>query len=199
MKILFVESSPTGEKSQTRRLARRLKERIQKIHPLAEIVQRDVAQTHIPHLDLPAVEALKMGAAGAAHESFLALSDRLIGELLSSDVIVIALPMWNFSIPSSLKAWLDHILRAGKTFSYSPDGPRGLLSGKRAILIASSGGVYSEGARKSADFAEPYMRMVLGFIGIEQVQTVRVEGLAIPTLTAGAIEAAEKAVDALTI
>ena len=106
------------------------------------------------------------------------MSDALIDELFAADTIALAVPMHNFSPPSTLKAWIDHITRAGRTFSYSSNGPDGLLKGKRAILVLASGGVYSNGPAKPFDFTEPYLRTVLGFIGITDVEVVRVEGVA---------------------
>ena len=107
----------------------------------------------------------------------IALSDALIDELFAADTIVMAVPMHNFAPPSTLKAWIDHIARAGRTFSYSY-GPEGLINGKRAIVVLASGGMYSNGPAKPFDFTEPYLRTVLGFIGIADVEVVRVEGVA---------------------
>jgi len=101
---------------------------------------------------------------------------KLTDELLGSDLLVIATPTWNFSIPSSLKAWIDLVVRPGKTFSYTNDGVLGLAKGKKAILVLASGGVFTEGPWKSWDFVEPYLRKILSFIGIDTVQTVRPEG-----------------------
>jgi FMN-dependent NADH-azoreductase len=112
----------------------------------------------------------------------LALSEALIEELFAADTIVIASPMHNFGVPSTLKAWIDHISRAGRTFSYGANGPQGLLKGKRAILVLASGGVYSNGQMKALDFTEPYLRAVLGFLGITEVDVVRVEGVAMSSI-----------------
>jgi FMN-dependent NADH-azoreductase len=112
----------------------------------------------------------------------MALSDTLIDELFAADTIVIASPMHNFGVPSTLKAWIDHISRAGRTFSYGANGPQGLLQGKRAILALASGGVYSNGRMKGFDFTEPYLRAVLGFLGITDVDVVRVEGVAMSAI-----------------
>ena len=108
----------------------------------------------------------------------MALSDALIDELFAADTIVVAAPMHNFGVPSTLKAWIDHISRAGRTFSYGANGPQGLLKGRKAILVLASGGVYSNGQMKAFDFTEPYLRAVLGFLGITNVDVVRVEGVA---------------------
>jgi FMN-dependent NADH-azoreductase len=129
----------------------------------------------------------------------LHLSDVLTDELLSSDLLVIASPMWNFGIPSLLKAWIDHVVRAGKTFNYAGAGVEGLAKGKRAILVLASGGVFSEGPWKSWDTVEPYLRQILGFIGIDDVQTARAEGMNMPALAIHAVPNGEKAVEALVI
>jgi FMN-dependent NADH-azoreductase len=123
----------------------------------------------------------------------------LKGQLMMSDLLVIACPMWNFGIPSSLKAWIDYVVRAGKTFNYAGAGVEGLAKGKKAILVLASGGVFSEGPWKSWDYVEPYLRQILGFIGIEDVQTVRAEGMNIPPLAIHAVPNGEKAVEALVI
>jgi FMN-dependent NADH-azoreductase len=107
--------------------------------------------------------------------------------------------MWNFGIPSSLKARIDHVVRAAKTFNYAGVAVEGLAKGKKAILVLASGGVFSEGPWKSWDFVEPYLRQILGFIGIDDVQTVRAEGMNIPPLAIHAVPNGEKAVEALVI
>jgi FMN-dependent NADH-azoreductase len=104
----------------------------------------------------------------------LALSDALIDELFEADTIVIAVPMHNFGPPSTLKAWIDHVARAGRTFSFGANGPQGLLKGKNAVLVLATGGVYSTGHMKPFDFTEPYLRTVLGFVGITNVDVVRI-------------------------
>jgi len=124
---------------------------------------------------------------------------KLTDELLGSDLLVIATPTWNFSIPSSLKAWIDLVVRPGKTFSYTNDGVLGLAKGKKAILVLASGGVFTEGPWKSWDFVEPYLRKILSFIGIDTVQTVRPEGMNIPPLADSAVPNAERAVENLAL
>ena len=99
--------------------------------------------------------------------------------MIAADILVLAVPMYNFGLPSSLKAWIDHVVRAGRTFSYTKDGPHGLLQGKRAILVLASGGVYSEGPAKAFDFQEGYLRSILAFIGIANIDVIRVEGVAL--------------------
>lgn len=108
--------------------------------------------------------------------------------MFEADIIVIGVPIYNFNIPSALKAWLDHLVRAGKTFSYQTGRPEGLVKDKKVYLAIASGGVYSDGPMKSYDFAEPYLRAVLGFIGITDITTFRVEGTNVPDLKETALQ-----------
>jgi FMN-dependent NADH-azoreductase len=117
--------------------------------------------------------------------------------VLASDLLVIATR--NFCIPSSLKAWVDLVVRPGKTFSYMNDGVFGLAKGKKAILVLASGGVFIEGPWKSWDFVEPYLRKILSFIGIDKVQTVRAEGMNSRPLADSAVPKAERAVETLAL
>ena len=103
------------------------------------------------------------------------LSDTLIEEIREADVLVIGAPMYNFGIPSTLKAWFDHVLRAGVTFRYTSEGPEGLMKGKRAIVVEARGGLYSNGPAAGMDSQEPHLRTMLGFMGISDVRFVRAE------------------------
>lgn len=125
------------------------------------------------------------------------LANRLIAEIKAQDVLVIGAPMYNFGIPSTLKSYLDHVLRAGETFRYTANGPEGLLTGKRAIVVMASGGKYDEAPAAAMDFVRPYLKAVLGFVGITDVQFVSVQGVAFgPEARTAAIEAAKQAVSA---
>ena len=199
--ILIVESSPRGAESASRRLTRKVRERLVVQYPEAKVVVRDLAKDRLPHLDQATVKAIstKDQVEAESLKQALHLSDVLTDELLSSDLLVIASPMWNFGIPSLLKAWIDHVVRAGKTFNYAGAGVEGLAKGKRAILVLASGGVFSEGPWKSWDTVEPYLRQILGFIGIDDVQTARAEGMNMPALAIHAVPNGEKAVEALVI
>ncbi|MDR3477891.1 MAG: FMN-dependent NADH-azoreductase [Gammaproteobacteria bacterium] len=201
MQILIVESSPRGIESASRKLTDKLRERLEMQYPEARIIERDLVKDQLPHLDQLTLRAISTqdSVEAASLKEAAYLSDRLIDELMMSDLLVIACPMWNFGIPSSLKAWIDHIVRPGKTFNYAGAGVEGLAKGKKAILVLASGGVFSEGPWKSWDSAEPYLRQILGFIGIEDIQTVRAEGMNIPPLAIHAVPNGEKAVDALVI
>jgi FMN-dependent NADH-azoreductase len=199
--ILIVESSPRGVESASRALTRKLRERLEIQYPEARVIERDLARDQLPHLDQATLKAIstKDPVEATSLKEAAYLSDRLVDELMMSDLLVIACPMWNFGIPSSLKAWIDYVVRAGKTFNYAGAGVEGLAKGKKAILVLASGGVFSEGPWKSWDLVEPYLRQILGFIGIEDVQTVRAEGMNIPPLAVHAVSNGEKAVEALVI
>lgn len=199
--ILIVESSPRGPESASRMLASKVRDRLKTQYPEARIVERDLVRDNVPHLGEVTLQAMltRDPAKASSLKEALRLADELTEELLASDIVVIASPMWNFGIPSSLKAWIDHVVRAGKTFNYAGAGVEGLAKGKKAILALASGGVFSEGPWKPWDTVEPYLRQILGFIGIDEVQTVRAEGMSIPTLALHAVPNGEKAVEALTI
>jgi FMN-dependent NADH-azoreductase len=148
--------------------------------PGLRVVTRDLGADPIPHLTLDAATAIR-GAepANPDQAAARALSDALVAELRAADTLVIGAPMYNFGIASTLKAWFDHVLRAGVTFRYGEGGPEGLLTGKRAIVIETRGGLYSEGPAKAMDSQEPHLRTLLGFVGITDVELVLAEGLAL--------------------
>jgi FMN-dependent NADH-azoreductase len=126
------------------------------------------------------------------------LSNELIAELRNADTIVIGAPMYNFSISTGLRAWFDYVLRAGETFSYSEAGPLGLLKGKRVIVIESRGGLYSEGPAKAIDFQEPYLRQLLGFMGLTDVAFIHAEKIGFgPDAREAALSAAKGKISAV--
>lgn len=175
-RLLVVESSARQQGSISRQLTAEFLQRWQASHPVDQIVQRDLASTVLPHLDTDLLGGWMKSAAEQtpAEQAALARSNELTEELLAADALVLAAPMYNFGIPSTLKAWLDHVLRAGVTFKYTETGPQGLLSGKRAIVLTARGGVYAGGP---LDHQEPYLRQALAFIGIHDVQFIHAEGL----------------------
>lgn len=199
--ILVVSVSPRGDESFSRTVAQKLDARLHAEFPDARYVYRDLAEDNLPHPDSNTLKAIasKDPKEVEAHRDAGRLSDKLTAELLASDLLVIATPMWNFGIPSALKAWIDLVVRPGKTFQYAGAVVEGLAKGKKAILIISSGGVFSDGPWKPWDYVEPYLRQILKFIGIENVQTVRVEGSNIPPLAPATISDAEKAINALDL
>jgi FMN-dependent NADH-azoreductase len=144
-----------------------------------QVVSHDLGLNPIPHLDQDAVAAIRTGAqTNSAQIAALQLSDRLVSELKAADTIIIGAPMYNFGMPSTLKAWFDYVLRAGITFKYSELGPEGLVKGKRALVIESRGGFYTDGPSREMDSQEPHIRNLLGFIGITDVAFIRAEKLA---------------------
>lgn len=178
MNILIVSSSANGDASVSGGLAGRFADSVRAHHPAAAIVLRDVGAEPLPHLTARTVAAIKGQPATAAELEARALSDSLVAELHAADVIVIASPMYNFGMSSTLKSWFDHVLRAGLTFRYTADGPEGLLKGKKAVVIESRAGFYSDGPAAAMDGQEPHIRTLLGFIGITEITFVRAEKLA---------------------
>jgi FMN-dependent NADH-azoreductase len=175
--VLLIHSSVFGEKSQSLGLARDFLKR----YPHRTLVERALAPHSMPHLDGETFAAMGTDAGNldGRQKQAVALSDELIAELEAADTIVLAVPMYNFSIPSTLKAWIDHVARRGRTFRYSEKGPEGLLKNKKVFVLVARGGVYSKGAPHAAfDFQEPYLRTVLGFLGMTDVTFVHFEGLA---------------------
>ncbi len=172
--VLRIDASARTQGSVTRDLTGR----ITALWPGADLLHRDLAATPVAHLTEDWVTANFTPPANrtAAQTKALALSDSLIDELRAADTLVIGVPVYNFGVPSALKAWIDHVARAGVTFRYTDSGPEGLLTGKRAILAMASGGTQ---AGTEIDFASTYMRHILGFIGITDVTLVAADQLAI--------------------
>jgi FMN-dependent NADH-azoreductase len=195
--ILIVDSAATGEASVSRKLTRALADTLQRRDPAARIVHRDVGAAPIPHLTEATVPAIRAGIVDSPEaERALALSNELIAELKDADVIVLGAPMYNFGMPSTLKAWFDHVLRAGITFRYSERGPEGLVTGKKAIVVEARAGLYSEGPAAAMDSQEPHLRTLLGFMGVTDVAFVRAEKLAFgPEAAAAAIAQAVSALE----
>jgi FMN-dependent NADH-azoreductase len=174
--VLLIHSSIFGEKSQSLGLARDFLQR----YPHRAVIERALTSHTMPHLDGETFVA--MGTDAGQHSDLqkeaVVLSDELIAELEAADTIVLAVPMYNFSIPSTLKAWIDHVARRGRTFRYTEKGPEGLLTNKKVFVLVSRGGVYSKGSPAAAfDFQEPYLRTVLGFLGLTDVTFVHFEGV----------------------
>ena len=187
-KLLFVNSSIFGKHSKSRTIAQDFIETWRRDHPGTVVVERDVGSDPLPHITAEKMGAIMTPADKRTAQQATAVShaDGLIEEVEAADVIVLAAPMYNFSIPSTLKAWIDHIARAGRTFGYTEKGPVGLLKGKKVFVVTARGGVYSEGPAKPFDFQEPYLRGMLGFLGLSDVTFVHVEGLAVSPDSAAA-------------
>ena len=195
--LLQINSSLYADGGQSSRLAARFVEGWRVAHPGATVLLRDLAREPVPHLD-----AQRFGAFLAKDETrdpnqkaAVACSDRLIDELRRADVIVIGLPMYNFGIPSTLKAYFDHVARAGVTFRYTENGPVGLLTGKKVYVFAARGGRY---AGTPSDAQTGYVRQFLGFLGIEDVEFVYAEGLAVDEASKqSALSQAHSAIDGM--
>ncbi|MDA5544375.1 MULTISPECIES: FMN-dependent NADH-azoreductase [Yersinia] len=176
-KVLVLKSSILATYSQSNQLADFFVEQWKAAHAGDDITVRDLAAQPIPVLDGELVGAMRPSDAALTprQQEALALSDELIAELQANDVIVIAAPMYNFNIPTQLKNYFDLIARAGVTFRYTEKGPEGLVTGKRAIILTSRGGIHKD---TPTDLVVPYLRLFLGFIGITDVEFVFAEGIA---------------------
>lgn len=186
-KILHIDSSARRENSTTRDLSAKVVARFQP----SSVIRRDLANA-LPLIDEEWVAAnfTKEHERSAEQQKTLLLSDSLVEEIEASDVIVIGLPIYNFSVPTTFKAWIDLVARAGKTFRYSDAGPQGLLNGKRAIVAVASGGTRTG---SEIDFATGYVRHMLAFIGITDVTFVSADQLAIDPVAS--LRAANEAIE----
>lgn len=163
-------------------------------YPGSTVEVMNLTETNVPHVDIAHLGSFytPIEHHTPADKEAIAFSDAAIAQLFSADIIVVGAPLYNFGIPSTLKAWIDHLARAGKTFSYSSGKPEGLVTGKKVYVAMSSGGIYSEGPFQSYDFVAPYLQKTLGFMGMTDLSVIRVEGLKVP----GVLEhAMDKAVD----
>lgn len=185
MSLLHIDSSILGVGSVSRALSAEVAAGWRRRVPDLEVIYRDLAAEPLVHLADP-------GELGRE------ASDRVVQEFLAADIVVIGAPMYNFTVPSQLKAWIDRLAVAGKTFRYTAEGPVGLAGGKKVIVVSSRGGVYSAGSPLEAlDFQEPYLRAVFAFFGIIDVDFIRAEGIAIgPEHKERAIAAARQTIAA---
>lgn len=197
-KILHLISSPRGEESFSIRLGNAIIEKLTAVYPGSVVKTRNLVTDAVPHLGLehltsfftPVDQHTEADKTAAVH------SDRVIEELFEADIIVIGAPLYNFSVPSALKAWIDHVARTQFTFSVTENGLVGLVTGKKVYIAASSGGFYSEGPAAASDFSVPYLKRALAFLGITDVEVYRAEGTAYPDSAGTALE---KAVSAIQI
>lgn len=193
MKLLHLDSSILGENSASRALSASIVARWRQAAPRLEVMHRDLAGEHaLPHLD--GASLAKADPAEAAR------SARALDEFLAADVIVIGAPMYNFGIPSQLKAWIDRIAQAGRTFKYTDKGPVGLAGGKTVIVASTRGGVYSTSeAGNAMEHQESYLKTVFGFLGVTDVRFVRAEGVAMGDAAKGqALASAEAEIKAIS-
>ncbi len=203
MKLLHIDSSILGTSSVSRQLTERIAAQWRANHPGTEVDYLDLAVSAPSHLSAESLGfRLPAGSEGLSdaqrHEN--AVSETLVSQFLAADVIVVGAPLYNFSIPSQLKAWIDRIAQAGRTFKYTDKGAVGLAGGKTVIVASSRGGVYSTSdAGNAMEHQESYLKTVFGFFGITDVRFVRAEGVAMGDAPkAQAITAAEAQIRALT-
>ncbi len=180
--LLQINASIHADHGQSSQLATQFVQAFSRSHPDSRVILRDLAGDTVPHLSAERFAAFlaKPAERDAAQHDVVSYSDTLIGELKQADIIVLGLPMYNFGVPSQLKAYFDHIARAGETFRYSANGPVGLLTGKKAYIFAARGGLY---AGSALDTQTSYVRDFLRFLGIEDIEFVYAEGLAISAET----------------
>jgi FMN-dependent NADH-azoreductase len=179
LKLLQIDSSARAG-SVTRGLTAKFAEEWKTNHPTGEVIRRDLSTTMLPLItddwNAAQIEPWKLSP---AQRNYLSASDALIEEVQAADTIVIGAPMYNFAIPSLLKAWIDQVVRIGKTVGYGPNGPQGLLGNKKVFVVTARGGAYEKGTpREKFDFQEPYLRHIFGFIGLTNVTFIHAENQA---------------------
>ena len=179
-KVLHIDSSVRSTGSLTRQLGAEFIAKLKAADPSTTVVTRDLAANPVPHLTEQMMGAYFTPAEqrNAEQAHTIKTSDALVDELLAADAIVIGAPMYNFSVTSGLKAWIDHVARAGRTFKYGANGPEGLVHGKKVYVFVATGGAYSEGPAAAYDHVTTYLRSVLGFLGMTDVTFIVAEGVA---------------------
>jgi FMN-dependent NADH-azoreductase len=196
MKLLHIDSSVLGPNSVSRQVSAAIVDRLTKATPSLQITYRDLSAAPLAHLSGAHLAAAQGAAPDAALQPDLAAGQAVLEEFLAADIVVIGAPMYNFTIPTQLKGWIDRIAVAGKTFSYGPDGVKGLAGGKRLFIALSRGGFYGAGAPTAVyEHAETYLRGVFGFIGITEIDVIVAEGVNVgpeqrDKAIAGALQAA---------
>jgi len=196
--ILHLKSSIQGAASSSIKLGHAIIENIQGKYPGSTTEELNLADMEIPHLNAAVLRAFFIPGdqLTAEEKESIRLSNELVKQLFAADIIVIGAPLINFTIHSALKAWIDHITRAGITFGYDETGPVGKVTGKKVYVAMSSGGVYSDGPGKANDFVAPYLKSFLGFLGMTDLTVFRAEGLKVPGVKDHAME---KAIESITI
>lgn len=197
-KILHLISSPRGEESISIKLGNSITDQLLEAFPGSTLSVEDLNVNPYPHLHGKQIMALRSPSESHTNEQkeLVKRSDKAIAELMHADILVISLPLHNFGIPSTLKSWIDNVVRAGHTFSYTSEGPKGLVKDKKVYIAIASGGIYSDGLFQDKDFAVPYLKAVLDFIGITDVTVVRAEGLGISGIAETALE---KAIESIAV
>ena len=179
-RILHIDSSPRGERSVSRRLSGQFVSAWKATHPDTEVIYRNLGHEPVPHVDESWIAAAFTPPADytPALKEAISISDKLVDEFIAADLYVLGVPMYNFNIPSTLKAYIDQIVRLGRTFTMNEQGFQGLVSGKKMIILTSRGGDFSPGAPAAPyDMQEPFLRLVFGFIGVSDIQFIHANSL----------------------
>ena len=174
MKVLHIDSSINGQSSVTKHLTAYAIKKLKELHTNIEVIYHDLNDDPLPHINLNFIRAARLNDLQVTSNQLL-ISNKLIEELKAVDIIIIGAPMYNFSIPSQLKAWIDYICLSGKTFKYSDKGAQGLVNDKKTLIAVATGGFYSEGPMKSNDHVTSYMKQIFQFIGINNVSIALAE------------------------
>ena len=178
-RLLRIDTSVREQGSHSREIADYFQNQWLKYHPDDEVVLRDLVRDPLPHIQEATINGFYTPETelDATLMEATRLSDQLIGELMASDILLISTPMYNFSIPSSLKAWIDQVVRIGRTFAFNPEkGFQGLVRNKQAIIVTASGAVFSNETMSAMNFLEPYLRTLLSFLGITKIDFLAIEG-----------------------
>lgn len=196
-RILHLISSVQGNQSYSIKLGHAIIEKIQDKYPGSEVEELNLVDVEIPHLNPAVLRTFFIPGDQLTIEEkeSIRFSDEVVKQLLAADIIVIGAPLYNFTIPSSLKAWIDHITRAGVTFGYGENGPIGKVTGKKVYVAMSSGGIFSEGPGKANDFVAPYLKSFLGFLGMTDLTVFRAEGLKVPVVKEYAMDKALESIE----
>lgn len=196
-KILLIVSSPRGEASLSTRFATELATKLKTSREGAELIVRDLVATPLPHIDVSYIDG-RMKAPGdrnATEAQSVKLAEELIAELSGADIVVLGSGMINFSVSSLFKAWIDHIIWPGVTVKYTDTGAEGTLTGKKVYVVAASGGIYSAGAMTAFDFQVGYVKHLLSFVGMTDIDVIQIEGMAFgPDAAQAAIDKASTSV-----
>ena len=197
-RILHLISSIQGKESYSIKLGNTIIEKIQEKYPESTVEVLNLVDIEIPHLNPAILRTFFIPSDQLTDEEkeSIRFSDEVVKQLLAVDIIVIGAPLYNYTIHTSLKAWIDHVTRAGITFGYGENGPIGMINDKKVYVAMSSGGVFSEGPGKANDFVAPYLKSFLGFLGMTDLSVFRAEGLKVPGLKEHALQ---KAIDSILI
>lgn len=189
-RVLHLISSLQGDTSYSTKLSKAIISKVIEKYPGSTVEEVNLVEQAIPHITPALLQTMFTPGEQltAAAKELLRYSDDAVKQLMAADIIVIGAPLYNSTIHSSLKSWIDHVTRAGITFGYNENGPVGMVTGKKVYVAMSSGGVYSEGPGKQNDFVAPYLKAFLGFLGMTDLTVFRAEGLKVPGIKETALE-----------